>query len=93
MNTIMAQQYGTIVLTFMERKILDMTRWVVLSVQLAYKWATFFTQIKNYRFGFQNMTVTYFRKSKFAATLKGDTSMKGLKGIEIGLFFVLSELY
>jgi hypothetical protein len=34
------------VLTFMERKILDMTRWVVLSVQLAYKGAAFFNQIK-----------------------------------------------
>jgi hypothetical protein len=45
---------------------------------------------KIYRFGFQNMTVTYFRKSKFASTHERDTNMKGL---EIGLFFVLTELY
>jgi hypothetical protein len=71
-NTIMAQHsVGTVpVLTFMERKILDMTRWVVLSVQLAFKGAAFFTQIKNLPLWFSKHDCYLF------STLGRDTSMQ-----------------
>jgi hypothetical protein len=59
------------VLTFMERKILDMTRWVVLSVQLACKRATFFKKKINPALVFKTCLLTIFVSQILLRPLKG----------------------
>ncbi len=58
-----------------------MTRWVVLSVQLAYKGAAFFFQMKKITaLVFQNMSLTYFRTGTVSKIL-----LRPCKGNEISL--------